>query len=183
MLDNLVFDRLRRDVELALERAGSAEFQKGAYNYTDLNRVESWCKYLQELLNDYAKNINIDIKLDWNLRDYPFRIQIDRIRDNINTLRNACYAIMSLEIIEYNNTLNYEQANILEKILYDIDKYIIEMTQTVNLPYKVGTKLIIVQNEELTINTDIMLENRNVPLEGNIGSFIFSRKYTKMEVL
>jgi len=105
-MDKLIFDRLRRDVELALERANSPEFQKGAYNYTDLNRVETWCKFIQDLLNDYAKGIDLETKTNWNLRDYPFRVQVDRIRSNIEILKNACYAIKSNDIIEYNNTLN-----------------------------------------------------------------------------
>ena len=153
-MDSLVFDRMKRDVELAIEKTGYNEFQKGAYNHTDLNRVESWCEFIQNLLNDYAKNINLDIKTDWNLRDYPFREQIDRIRKNIEILRDACYAIISNEAIEYNNTLNYEQANILEKILYNIDVYIKDMTRRIEHSYNFGIALIEAKYIDLIVDTE-----------------------------
>lgn len=124
-MDNLIFDRLKIDVDNALNNPNNPNFLKGAYNYTDLNRVETWCEYIQTILNEYGKNISIQIKTNWNMRDYPTRTQIDRIRDNLDTLKEACYALITEEIL-YNNTLNYEQANILEKILYDIDTYIKE---------------------------------------------------------
>lgn len=182
-MDSLIFDRLRRDVELVLERPNSSEFRKGAYNYTDLNRVEEWCEFIQEILNDYAKNISIEVKVDWNLKDFTFREQIDRIRNNIEILRNACYAIVSSEIIEYNNTLNYEQANILEKILFDIAEYIKEMTRTVELQYDLGSNLDTVKNIDITINTDTLIENREVAMNENVATSLFSRKYMKMEAI
>lgn len=48
------------------------------------------------------------------MKDYPTRTQIDRIRHNIDKLKEFCYGIITDSII-YNNTMNYEQANILEK--------------------------------------------------------------------
>lgn len=140
-MDNLIFDRLKTDVENALNNPSSAEFLKGAYNYTDLNRVETWCKYIQELLNDYGKNIDLEIKTDWNLRDYPTRIQIDRIRGNIDYLKDL-FQELQTETIEYVNTLDYEKANVLEKIIYDVHEYIKEMTRTLELQYNFGTTLI-----------------------------------------
>ena len=87
-MDNLIFDRLKTDVENALNNPSSTEFLKGSYNYTDLNRVEQWCEYIQNLLNDYGKGISLEIKTNWNLRDYPTRVQIDRIRGNIEYLKD-----------------------------------------------------------------------------------------------
>lgn len=180
MVDNLIFDRLRRDVELALERPNASEFQKGAYNYTDLNRVEQWCEYLKNMLNDYGKEISIEIKMNWNLRDYPTRVHIDRIRSNLDTIKNACYALIT-ETIEYNNTLNYEQANILEKILFDIDEYIKEMTRIVELQYNLASRLNIVKNVYMSVNTDVINEDREVPMKENVGTFLSSRKYINMK--
>lgn len=180
MVDNLIFDRLTRDVEIALERPNSSEFQKGAYNYMDLNRVEQWCEYLMELLNDYGKGIELEIKMNWNLRDYPTRKQIDRIRSNLDTIKNTCYALIT-ETIEYNNTLNYEQANILEKILFDIDEYIKEMTRTVELQYNLASRINIVKNVYMSVNTDVINEDKEVPIQDNIGAFLCSRKYINMK--
>lgn len=124
-MDNLIFDRLSSDVDNALNNPNNSNFLKGAYNYTDLNRVETWCGYIQTILNEYGKNVSVETKTNWNMTDYPTRTQIDRIRNNLDTLKEVCYAITTEEIL-YNNTLNYEQANTLEKILHDIDTYIIE---------------------------------------------------------
>lgn len=140
-MDNLIFDRLKTDVENALNNPSSVEFLKGAYNYTDLNRVEQWCEYIQNLLNDYGKNIDLKIKTNWNLRDYPTRTQIDRIRGNIDYLKDM-FKELQTETIEYVNTLDFEKANILEKIIYDVHEYIKEMTRTLELQYNFGTTLI-----------------------------------------
>ena len=37
-MDNLIFDRLKSDVDTALSNPENTSFLKGAYNYTDLNR-------------------------------------------------------------------------------------------------------------------------------------------------
>lgn len=140
-MDNLIFDRLKTDVENALNNPSSTEFLKGAYNYTDLNRVETWCEYIQNLLNDYGKNIELSIKTNWNLRDYPTRLQIDRIRGNIDYLKDMLQDLKT-ETIEYANTLDYEKANALEKIIYDVYEYIKEMTRTLELQYNFGATLI-----------------------------------------
>ena len=140
-MDNLIFDRLKTDVENALNNPSSTEFLKGSYNYTDLNRVEQWCEYIQNLLNDYGKGISLEIKTNWNLRDYPTRVQIDRIRGNIEYLKDM-FQDLKTETSEYVNTLDYEKANALEKIVYDVHEYIKEMTRTLELQYNFGATLI-----------------------------------------
>ena len=140
-MDDLIYDRTLSDVETALRTPNSSEFLKGAYNYTDLNRVEGWCEYIQELLRSYGFNQELETKTDWNVTDFPSQAQIDRIRNNIDTLKNFCYAI-STETIEYNNTLDYEQANILEKILFDINQYIEEILVTLTPSPQMGFLLV-----------------------------------------
>lgn len=140
-MDSLIYDRLSSDVDVALNNLNSTSSLKGAYNYTDLNRVESWCEYLKNILADYGFLEELAIKTDWTIRDYPARTQIDRIRSNIDTLKDFCHALNTESII-YNNTMNYEQANILEKILHDIDQYFKEMNVRLELSYNFGTTLI-----------------------------------------
>ena len=140
-MDNLIFDRLSSDVDNALNNANSKQYLKGSYNITDLNRVEQWCEYIKDILYEYGKKTQLEIKKDWNFRNYPTRTQIDRIRNNIKTLKNLCYAIKTQEII-YNNTLDFEQANTLEKILYDIDNYIIENKQSNYLNKEIGATVV-----------------------------------------
>lgn len=140
-MEELIFDRTLLDVEIALENQDATQFQKGAYNYNDLNRVESWCEYLAEKLGEYGFIQELVVKTDWSMTDYPTREEIDRIRKNIDTLKGFCYVLQTREMI-YNNTLDYEQANTLEKILFDISKYLENITRKLNLDYQVATVLV-----------------------------------------
>lgn len=140
-MKDLIFDRTLLDVEVALTSQNSTQLEKGAYNYNDLNRVETWCGYLAEKLKPYGFIQELSIKKNWSMKDYPTRAEIDRIRENIDTLKEFCYAIQTREII-YNNTLNYDQANVLEKILFDIDEYLENIVRKLNLDYQVATLLV-----------------------------------------
>ena len=111
-MDNLIYDRLSSDVDTALNNPDSTSSLKGAYNYTDLNRVETWCEYIENILIEYGFVGGLVLKKNWNIRDYPTRTHIDRIRNNIKTLRDYCRGLET-EVIVFNNTMNYVQANFL----------------------------------------------------------------------
>lgn len=178
-MDDLIYDRTANDVETALSNPGSNEHLKGSYNYTDLNRIETWCEYLKTTLAKYGFDKNLVIKTNWNMKDFPTRKHIDRIRNNIDTLKDFCYALLT-ETINYNNTMDYEQANVLEKILYDINKYFEEMNIILNLPYNFGTTLIRRNYIKLSINTDMMKKEHEIPTNYNVGILLVSRKYIKL---
>lgn len=178
-MDDLIFDRLISDVETALNSPNSKTHLKGSYNYTDLNRVEKWCEYLNDILSKYGFSEQLNIKTNWTRKDYPTRAHIDRIRQNIDKLKTFCYGI-DTETILYNNTLNYEQANILEKILYDINKYFEDMNRIMELPYNFATTLIRRNYVELPVNTDTIDVNHKVPTNYNVGILLVHRKYIKL---
>lgn len=178
-MDDLIYDRLLSDVETAMNNPGSIVHLKGSYNYTDLNRVEQWCGYLRDILSRYGFAETLVIKTNWNLKDYPTRTQIDRIRHNIDKLKEFCYGIIT-ETIIYNNTMNYEQANVLEKILYDIDQYFKNMNTVLDLLYNFGTTLIRRNYVELPINTDTVKVKHEVPTDYNVGILLIHRKYIKL---
>lgn len=138
-----IIDRTQADVDLIrLDPTNSNT--KGAYNYTDLNRIENNCEYLMNLLNNtyYYKNpISLIIKTNWNVIDIPTISQFNRIRDNLETLKSCFYAIKTESII-YSNSINYIKANALEKILFDIDFYIKDITRNINLKFNVGLKIV-----------------------------------------
>ncbi len=136
-MDDLIFDRTLSDVEEALSNPDSSTFLKGAYNYTDLNRIEIWCEYLQEKLKEYGFNENLEIKNNWSMTDFITRTEIDRIRNNIDILKNFCYALETEEI-EYDNTMNYTKANIIEKILYEINEHLKNLSKQINLSEQIG---------------------------------------------
>ncbi len=120
-----IYDRTRADVDLIRLDPTNAN-TKGAYNYTDLNRIEVDCEYVA---NEYNKKyasfepLNLKIKTDWKVTDIPTITELNRIRNNIKTLMEAVND--NLEQIEFTNTMDYKKANILEKNL-SIIKYVIE---------------------------------------------------------
>ena len=58
---------------------------------------------------------------NWGMTDIPTLSEINRIRDNIQTLKNNLMTRSTLTIVK-NNTMNYNQANILEQILFELDE-------------------------------------------------------------
>lgn len=110
-MDKLIFDRTFTDL-LNLT-------SKAYYNFNDLNRIESWCEYLAEILNSYFYPVSILVKTDWTEYDFPKVFEIERIRTNISTLKQAYFSFTKVpENLEY---MTWQKANAIEKILYEID--------------------------------------------------------------
>lgn len=116
---NPVYDRTQADVDL-IKLDPTNENNKGAYNYTDLNRIENNCEYVMNLLNNsrlFYIPVKINVKTDWNVEDKPNIGDMDRIRKNIITLKNNMNLGEEYKEIEFSSTMNYIKANILEKDL------------------------------------------------------------------
>lgn len=125
-----IYDRTQADVDLIKLDPTNAN-NKGAYNYTDLNRIENNCKYVMNLLNNsglFYIPVIIKVKTDWNVRDIPHIKEINRIRQNIITLMNGMRLGDGYKEIEFSDTMDYIKANILEKDL-EMIKDIIESCQ------------------------------------------------------
>lgn len=110
-MENLIFDRTQSDLENGTS--------KGYYNYTDLNRVETWCEYLANLLTSYSYPVSITIKKDWNMSDLPNVNDVERIRSNVNAIKTAFHAYT--DVPENLNYTTIAKANAIEKILSEID--------------------------------------------------------------
>lgn len=93
---------------------------KPMLNFGDLNRIELDCAYLAEQFNANLVPVTITTKTDWTAADFPYLAQINRIRDNVNALKNAYYAIEGSPDITYWNSLNWQDANILEQNLKNL---------------------------------------------------------------
>lgn len=144
----LITDRVELDVIEAKKNPSATDYKKGNYNFTDLNRLEEWCSYLQKKFNDNGYKLNLNLKLkyytynelksfkysslkemlfielnrgNWGMTDIPTLSEINRIRDNIQILKNNLMTRSTLTIVK-NNTMNYNQANILEQILFELDE-------------------------------------------------------------
>lgn len=110
-MENLIFDRTQTDME--------QKTPKGYYNYTDLNRVETWCEYLANLLTSYSYPVSITVKKNWAMSDLPNVNDMERIRGNVNAIKTAFHAYTNIpENLEY---MSIEKANAIEKILSEID--------------------------------------------------------------
>lgn len=140
--DNLIFDRTQADVnqvksltkKLLAGTATGAEEQewlsammKGAWNYTDFNRIEEWTEYLSERLRSQGYSITVLVKTDWAKEDFPTRPEVDRIRANVAALQESFYSLPDWREIVYNNTMDFNQANALEWDLQTIYNWLMRM--------------------------------------------------------
>lgn len=116
-MEKLIFDRTNSDLINSTTKA--------YYNFEDLNRVEAWCEYLAEILNKYSYLVDIEVKKDWSMSQFPTHSELERIRVNINRLKQAYFSFTQIpENLEY---MTWQKANDIEKILYEIDKILKHM--------------------------------------------------------
>jgi len=89
------------------------EAAKGAYNYTDLNRVESAVEELAGMLG-----LTLTTKTDWGLWDVPIQTDMERYLSNVVAIRDACPEDVEFPTLpDSMSGLNYEGANNIEKVL------------------------------------------------------------------
>lgn len=110
-MENLIFDRTTNDI---LNRT-----KKGFYNYDDLNRVEEWCGYLADVLKSYNYHAHVNLKTNWNEKDFPTAIEMERIRNNVDIVKKAYTAFTEIPAnLDY---MTIDKANDIERILFEID--------------------------------------------------------------
>ena len=139
---NLITDRTNADVSYAQRMKGKkwadltseqkAEYLlglKGAYSYTDFNRVENAVAYLSELLKTYGYENSVNVKTNWTSEDMQKVSEIQRYIDNIAELKNKYYTSIEGTMPTVSTWLTVEGANYLEKLLVNIEEIIINMTQ------------------------------------------------------
>lgn len=125
-IEPLIIDRTLRDVQLLNS--------KGNYNATDLNRVEEWCQYIADLLNEYGYYVSIVTKTDWTvgLGKPNMTSEINRIKTNIQSLIDAYVVMQSTPEVPSTTRLaiNYQEANDIERILVDLEFLINNMAES-----------------------------------------------------
>ena len=141
---NLITDRTQRDVERwrllhskgydALTDAEKAEWQtamKGAYNYVDMNRVESAVAFVANRLSELGYFISPEIKATWNVTDHPTKADMNRYFGNIALLRAVLPLYQTTpKAPTTSKKMDYLVANDIEKILADIDRQIATINQS-----------------------------------------------------
>ena len=93
---------------------------KGAYNYTDLNRVETAVSELAAELG-----LSLATKTNWTLWDIPVQSDMERYLGNVVAIRDACPGNVAFpDLPNSMNRLTYEGANSIEKVLLLVYKKI-----------------------------------------------------------
>ena len=133
----LITDRSASDLELLRDLLSTpmsdwtaeqlAQFNqalsKGAYNYTDLNRVGAAMVYLRDRLNDNGYGLDISPKTDWREVDAPTESGMALYLACLGTLRGALSIPYGTpETPTTMKGLTYTTANNIEKILETVDQ-------------------------------------------------------------
>lgn len=147
--DNLIYDRTAADVSRVIDltrkmRSGTASDaertewlegrMKGAWNASDLNRIENWTIYLTDFLAQQGYTANTFLRRTaWTKADFPTRSDIDRIRRNVDALQTGFLTLPDWREIVYNGTVDFTQANTLEWDLGRIEIWLKELVEALTI--------------------------------------------------
>lgn len=103
---------------------------KGAYNYTDLNRVGWYMQHLRDLLYQCGIFPRITEKADWEEGDYNNAAALEYYLSDVQALRSAiAVSSETPEVPESLFQLTWDSANDIEQILLDVEELISNMMQ------------------------------------------------------
>ena len=124
-----LIEKLLNDTATDAEKAEWDSFTlKGAYNYTDLNRVGAAVAYVAGRLLECGTSADVSPKQDWSESDTPTYSQMERYRSDIVALRTALAAMPTTpQAPATMSNLTWVEANAIEKILQDTDVLISQL--------------------------------------------------------
>lgn len=100
----------------------ATEATKGAYNYSDLNRVERAVAELSDMLG-----LGLVTKTDWGMWDIPTAWDMERYLGNVVILRQQIEAETTVPALPLSmNKLTYTDANNIELILSAVYEHLME---------------------------------------------------------
>lgn len=140
---NLITDRTQADVDRYAELQAKGwhgmtdeeKFEwetslKGAYNHTDMNRVESAVEYVANRLTEAGYVVLPVVKKDWTGNDKPTLDDIKRYMKNISDIRAALTTFVTTpEAPTTEKRLTYQMANDIEQILINVDDLVSRMAR------------------------------------------------------
>lgn len=104
---------------------------KGAYNHTDLNRVEAAVFMLANKLKELDIPVNVTTKSDWAQSDIPTVSDLERYLGNVIRLRTASSGLhLAPALPDSMVRLNYIGANSIEQTLLFINEWADGMLNT-----------------------------------------------------
>jgi hypothetical protein len=96
---------------------------KGAYNVTDLNRVQAAVRYIKDRFESYGYNISLSEQRTWTQQDVPNMTDLRKYLDDIAAIRNVFTLLQTTPAVpESMARLTYVKANSIEQILHDVDR-------------------------------------------------------------
>lgn len=138
---NLITDRTQADVDRYAELKakglhGMSDVEKtewetdlkGAYNHTDMNRVESAVEYVANRLTEAGYGVIPVVKKNWSATDKPTLDDLKRYMKNVSDIRAALTTFETTpDAPTTEKRLSFQSANALEQILIDVDDLISRM--------------------------------------------------------
>ena len=138
---NLITDRTTQDVNRVkflaakawqdmteAERAEWLSPMKGAYNYTDLNRVEEAVAFVAGRLKAFGYLSSLPATRVWSAEDIPSEKDLTAYFNNVAILRSAIPVWNSTPAVPNNmDGFDVNQANALEQILVDVNQILSNM--------------------------------------------------------
>lgn len=136
IIDTLITDRTQADVDRVLalsakgwagmspeERAEWSAGLRGAYNASDLNRVQEAMEYLAGIFSSYGYTVALQaMPTTWSDSDIPTEAQMTAYLSNLAALRGVLAVLPTTPATpESMELLTYATANDIERILVDID--------------------------------------------------------------
>ena len=104
---------------------------KGAYNYTDMNRVEAAVFMIAAKLNDIDIPVDVTTKSNWTQGDLPTARDMNRYLGNVAKLRSSSTGLhLAPELPDSMVRLNYIGANNIEAALLFINEWADGMKNT-----------------------------------------------------
>lgn len=100
---------------------------KGAYNFSDMNRVGEATQYIKSLYDSIGEPIDVSPKTDWKVEDIPTQEQMETYLGNIQTIKKASGSKLELPLTM--TKLNYEGANQIERVLIEANDIAIDKTR------------------------------------------------------
>lgn len=134
VIDTLITDRTEADVAFVTELNAKPLTEwtadeltawmgglKGAYNYTDLNRVSSAVQYVANELSAAGYELpTLTIKTDWTMTDKPTLTQLNAYLASVANIRTVI-AVIAPSAPTSMQLLTYDDANNIEKILVAVE--------------------------------------------------------------
>lgn len=112
---------------------------KGAYNYTDLNRVGQAVAYLAARLDIYGYDVTVSPKTNWTVADVPTTTTMAQYLTDVAAIR----AVLPVpdttpETPASMDRLTWQTANDIEQILVDVEAVIQRLASSLDLGWTMG---------------------------------------------